>query len=30
MRWQIGLLGLVLAILLFGGGLFLGSYRYRE
>ena len=30
MRWQIGLLGLVLAILLFAGGLFLGSYRYRE
>ena len=30
MRWQIGWLGLLLAILLFGGGLFLGSYRYRE
>ena len=30
MRWQIGWLGLVLAVLLFGGGLFLGSYRYRE
>jgi hypothetical protein len=29
MRWQIGWQGLVLAIVLFGGGLFLGSYRYR-
>jgi hypothetical protein len=28
MRWQIGWQGLVLAIVLFGGGLFLGSYRY--
>jgi hypothetical protein len=27
MRWQIGWLGLALAILLFGTGLFLGSYR---
>ncbi len=30
MRSQIGWQGLVLAILLFGGGLFLGSYRYRD
>ena len=28
MRWQIGWQGIVVAILLFGGGLFLGSYRY--
>jgi hypothetical protein len=27
MRWQIGWQGMVLAIVLFGGGLFLGSYR---
>ena len=30
MRWQIGLLGMGFAILLFGAGLFLGSNRYRE
>ena len=29
MRWQIGWSGWLLAILLFAGGLFLGSYRYR-
>jgi len=29
MRWQIGWQGMLLAILLFGGGLFLGSYRFR-
>ena len=28
MRWQIGWQGIAFAILLFGGGLFLGSYRY--
>ena len=30
MRWHIGSLGLVLGILLFGAGLFVGLYRYRE
>lgn len=30
MRWQVGWQGIVFAILLFGGGLFLGSYRYRD
>jgi hypothetical protein len=30
MRWQIGWQGLVLAVLLFGGGLFLGSYRNTD
>ena len=28
MRWQFGWQGIVVAILLFVGGLFLGSYRY--
>ena len=28
MRWQIGWQGIAFAVLLFGGGLFLGSYRY--
>ena len=28
MRWHIGWQGMAFAILLFGGGLFLGSYRY--
>lgn len=30
MRWQIGWQGAVLAIVLFGTGLFLGSYRHRS
>ena len=30
MRWQISWQGLVLAIVLFGGGLLLGSYRYTD
>jgi hypothetical protein len=29
MRWQIGWQGIVLAVLLFGGGMFVGSYRFR-
>ena len=28
MRWQFGWQGIMFAVLLFGGGLFLGSYRY--
>jgi hypothetical protein len=28
MRWPIGWYGMLFAILLFGGGLFLGSYRF--
>ena len=28
MRWQIGWQGMLFAILLFGGGLFLGSFRF--
>ena len=28
MRWQIGWQGIVLAVLLFGGGMFVGSYRF--
>ena len=30
MRWQVSWQAIVLAVLLFGGGLLIGSYRYRE